>query len=265
MTWLHGIGYAFSIYFGGRASIPIAAVVYILLYKIIDYNGIVRKLFIDVIPLHLLLKAFFWIFASSGALTGYILYVFITGAPSSQFDYYVIFISAAIEIMNNFKRSSYFDNYAPVHSIPLSPVWDSWLKPEAESFSRAENLRKKAIFQTYIDFNIVALLSLLACFSLIIVSGGPIGLFAPKNYSPDLWNSFVFSMSFLNITEKIVDPYDGTAWAICKALISFLLMLYLVLFISIGASLIEEPPAQADAKPADPVAANGGNESAEAT
>jgi hypothetical protein len=196
-------------------------------------GGFFRFLINGPAPLAFPIKLCAWAVSSGAMLIGLGLYQLIAGPIDSPWEFKAIFAAACITVLRNLERSAFFNVYEHVDLRKVA----SYFGLDSADIGR---LKQKVALQTYIDASVTNFFSLLVAFGLIVYSAAPLALVDVSGAMPSLGVSLLEPLRLLNIVQGGEVPYSGPAWQVMRGVAAFLIMLYLVLFISLGANLIDD-------------------------
>ncbi|HEY0738012.1 MAG TPA: lamin tail domain-containing protein [Herpetosiphonaceae bacterium] len=206
-------------------------------------GGLFRKLLQSPFNLNVVVKLSNWLISSSGLLMGLQIYYLIWGEPNSTAEYWLILffaLGAVLEIGNEIvtfdAKYFYVDNlYPSMKNFYL-------FKNLTDQFSHLWNrsLARQVARATFVDQAIPHFFRLLINIGAVYFCLGRLNLLEIQGTPPSLLQSILLSFSLIDITGEFDTPFTGYVWDVIRLLSSFLTFFWLVMFITICASSVDE-------------------------
>ncbi|MES2444409.1 MAG: hypothetical protein V4574_16405 [Pseudomonadota bacterium] len=199
-------------------------------------GGIFRFVLGGPAPLAFPVKLLGWAISSSGLLIALWLFQRLFGAPAGRAEHWIMLAVAVATILRNLERSVFFDVY---QHIDIRSVAKFWRFPH-DQLDMLDRMRSKLALVNYVDMNVCNFFSLLVAYGIALYAAGALGLLPVAGAPPGLGEAMWQALSLANVGHAGRELFTGPAWQVVSGIASFITMLYLALFISLGANLIDD-------------------------
>lgn len=194
-------------------------------------------------------KPIAWTLSSTGVLLGLAVHQLIWQNLNRPAEFWVLLSIALISTLKQANNMFTFDTeFTYLHEYSkvflgeddLSNLVPRTVQDLILLANRAELVRLAR--SQFLDRVIVDLLKFLVNLGVVFYSLGKLG-FLPTSLTssvPGLWESILSSLSLLDITGELPTVFVGDLWSIIRLFSSFIIFLWLIIFITLTSSSVEE-------------------------
>ncbi|XWX03667.1 hypothetical protein VZO05_14260 [Aggregatilineales bacterium SYSU G02658] len=197
-------------------------------------------------PIHLgaIIKPITWLVASSGILLGIIVFELLGNQIRLPIQYVIVALFAARSVLkmlydlitfNN--EASYIDEIFPTIVPFLNRVHS---EKTAYNIISDDTLLTRLARSLFVDQTLPAFFRLLISIGILYYALGHLGLLQTiSGQPPELGQSVVLAFSVVDLTGAIDVPFTGTAWELMRVANALLAFFWLVLFVSLASSTVD--------------------------
>lgn len=231
----------------GTLSYPLGGLLWMfvgILTQVRYIGPVLDKLVNAPIYLGAIIKPLTWIVASSGILLGLIIFNVLGNQPHYPIQFVIIGLFALQSVLKLLHDLITFNNDAS-YIDEIFPLVEPFLtRYRGEKATRLilsdDTLLTRLARSLFVDQTLPTFFRLLISLGILYYVLGHLGILQTTNGNPpELWQSIVLSFSVLDFTGAVETPFVGPVWETLRVASAFLAFFWLVLFVSLASSTID--------------------------
>jgi hypothetical protein len=197
-------------------------------------------------PIYLgaIIKPITWLVASSGILLGLIVFELLGNQLRLPIQYVIVALFAARSVLKMLYDLITFNNEAAYidEIFPLIAPFLERMRGDGTTDLIISNdtLLTRLARSLFVDQTLPSFFRLLISIGILYFALGHLGLLQTVNgQPPELGQSVLLAFSVLDLTGSIDIPFTGTAWELLRVANALLAFFWLVLFVSLASSTVD--------------------------